>query len=192
MDGQTKLSETVDTLADFSAPAYDALPEIDLYMDQVTGYLNKLLCRVCRAEDDAPLTGSRINNYVKGGYVARPVHKKYGKEQLAMLYMLCYAKQNLSIPEVAALLGLYGEESIEQVYTRFGRIHSEAVQAAAREVQGAEDLREKAMELLLRSTAERYLAEEIIASLAVKEAAPAKEKKEKKSKKEKANKERTE
>ena len=60
-------------------PTYDALPEIDLYMDQVIGYLNRLLCRVCRSEDGAPLTPSMINNYVKGGHVERPVQKKYSR-----------------------------------------------------------------------------------------------------------------
>ena len=76
-------------LEQFDVPTYDALPEIDLYMDQVIGYLNRLLCRVCRSEDGAPLTPSMINNYVKGGHVERPVQKKYSRDRIAMLYMLC-------------------------------------------------------------------------------------------------------
>ena len=92
-------------LEQFDVPTYDALPEIDLYMDQVIGYLNRLLCRVCRSEDGAPLTPSMINNYVKGGHVERPVQKKYSRDRIAMLYMLCCLKQNLTISEAAALLG---------------------------------------------------------------------------------------
>ena len=87
-----KLFSTAKELTDFSLPDYRALPEIDLYMDQVTGYLNKLLCRVCRSEDGAPLTPNRINNYVKDGHIDRSVQKKYNLDQIAMLYMLCCTK----------------------------------------------------------------------------------------------------
>ena len=60
-----KLYKTAEELSEFSLPSYDSLPEIELYMDQLTGYLNKLLCRICKSEDGTPLTPNRINNYVK-------------------------------------------------------------------------------------------------------------------------------
>lgn len=186
MADQTKLQDTVASLSDFTVPAYDALPEIALYMDQVTGYLNKLLCRICRSEDGMPLTAGRINNYVKGGHITRPTQKKYDREQIAMLYMLCCIKQNLSIPEASALLRLYEADSCAALYEKFRTAQENTVRTVAGELSAAnsEDaLREKALELILRSTAERYLAEEIIAALAE---VPAEEApKEKKSKKEK-------
>lgn len=164
-----KLFLTARELTDFTLPSYDALPEIDLYMDQVTGYLNKLLCRVCRSEDGIPLTPNRINNYVKGGHIDRPVQKKYNRDQLAMLYMLCCAKQNLTIPEASALLGMHKAESTAALYEKFKALQEETVHTCAAEIaeSAADDaaLCEKALELVLRSTAERFLAEEIIAAL---------------------------
>lgn len=186
-----KLFSTADELKSFSLPEYSALPEIDLYMDQVTSYLNKLLCRVCRSEDGSPLTPNRINNYVKGGYIERPLQKKYSREQIAMLYMLCCAKQNLTIPEASALLGAYAEESVGALYEKFKALQEKTVQNCAAELAGTDAdrtaLLEKALELVLRSTAERFLAEEILAAL-TEEESPAehtkgKDKKEKKEKK---------
>ena len=185
-----KLFRTAGELTDFALPSYEALPEIDLYMDQVTGYLNKLLCRVCRSEDGTPLTPNRINNYVKGGHIDRPMQKKYDRDQIAMLYMLCCAKQNLSIPEASALLGMHREVSTAALYQKFKALQENTVHVYAAEITqtpvDAAALGEKALELMLRSTAERFMAEEIIAALSATEAPvpdEAEKEKDKKSKK---------
>ncbi|MBQ4557215.1 MAG: DUF1836 domain-containing protein [Clostridia bacterium] len=180
-----KLYKTAAELSDFSLPTYDSLPEIDLYMDQLTGYLNKLLCRICRSEDGTPLTQNRINNYVKDGRIARPVQKKYGRDQIAMLYMLCCTKQNLQLPEASSLLAMLGEDGTEHLYESFRTQQEQIVKSCAAELsktgQDEISLREKALELVLRSTAERFIAEAIIETLC-KEELPAKPKKEKKKK----------
>lgn len=180
-----KLYKTAGELADFSLPSYDALPEIDLYMDQLTGYLNKLLCRICRSEDGSPLTPNRINNYVKDGRIERPVQKKYDRDRIAMLYMLCCTKQNLQLPEASALLAMLGESGTEPLYESFRQMQEKIVQQCAGELAATEAneaaLREKALELVLRSTAERFIAEAIIDTLRGEEK-PVKTKKEKKNK----------
>lgn len=166
MSDTPALADLAATLAAFDVPAYDVLPEIDLYMDQVIGYLNRLLCRVCRSEDGAPLTPSMINNYVKGGHVERPVQKKYSHDRLAMLYMLCCLKQNLTISEAAALLG--GEDTAA-LFARFRALQTETLRGLSAAVPPADAdadcLRETALRLSLHSAAERLLAEAIIAAL---------------------------
>lgn len=177
------LKDLAAALADFSVPAYDALPEIDLYMDQVIGYLNRLLCRVCRSEDGAPLTPSMINNYVKGGHVERPVQKKYSRDRLAMLYMLCCLKQNLTISEAAALLD---DADTAALYARFCALQTEALHGLADAVPPADAdadcLRATALRLSLHSAAERLLAEAIIAALPSEETDSETAKKQKKAK----------
>ncbi len=166
MSDANALEQLADALAHFDVPAYGALPEIDLYMDQVIGYLNRLLCRICRSEDGAPLTPSMINNYVKSGHVERPVQKKYNRDRIAMLYMLCCLKQNLTISEAAALLG--GEDT-EALFARFRILQTEALRGLSAAVPAADadvaSLREAALRLSLHSAAERLLAEAIIAAL---------------------------
>lgn len=180
------LKAKAEALEQFVPPEYDALPEIDLYMDQVISYLNRLLCSVCRSDDGAPLTPSMINNYVKGGYVARPVQKKYSRDRIAMLYMLCCVKQNLTIPEAAALLD---DSDAEQLYARFRALQKETLQSAARDADLSESkdesaLRMTALRLILHSAAERLLAEEIIARLVKSEESTDTAKKQKKQNKE--------
>ena len=84
--------------------AWEEMPDLGLYMDQVTSFLNRLLRPFTLGRDDAPLTPSMINNYVKSGHISRPSKKKYCREQLAALYMLCSLKKNLSITDAAALI----------------------------------------------------------------------------------------
>ena len=172
MSDANALEQLADALAHFDVPAYGALPEIDLYMDQVIGYLNRLLCRICRSEDGAPLTPSMINNYVKGG------QKKYNRDRIAMLYMLCCLKQNLTISEAAALLG--GEDT-EALFARFRILQTEALRGLSAAVPAADadaaSLREAALRLSLHSAAERLLAEAIIAALPADDAEAKKPKK---------------
>lgn len=183
-----KLYKTAGELSGFSLPEYEALPEIELYMDQLTGYLNKLLCKICRSDDGTPLTPNRINNYVKDGRIERPVQKKYGKNQIAMLYMLCCTKQNLQLPEASALLSMLGEEGTQPLYDKFKATQEEIVKSCANELSETEPtkdaLRKKALELVLKSTAERFIAEAIIETLRGEEPTAHKPKKDKKEKKE--------
>lgn len=180
-----KIEKTADKLSRFSLPAYDSLPEIELYMDQLVGYLNKLLLDTCRSEDGEPLTPNRVNNYVKDGRIERPVQKKYDRDKIAMLYMLCCAKQNLMLPEASALLSALGDSDVMGLYERFRALQEPIVKSCAEELSGCvksdEAMLEKALELTLRSTAERYVAEEIIASVCG-DVAPVKAQKEKKRK----------
>ena len=161
------LTQKLKALEDLELPAFADLPSIDLYMDQVLGYLNPILLSVCRAQDGAPLTPNMINNYVKGGYLARPVQKKYGRDHLAMLYMLCSVKQNLSLPEASALLG---DKEIATAFADISKLQTESVRQTAAEVltvgKDARLLRKKALELALRAAAQRRIAEEILAALA--------------------------
>lgn len=185
-----KLYKTAAELSDFSLPKYEALPEIELYMDQLTGYLNKLLCKICRSEDGTPLTANRINNYVKDGRIKRPVQKKYGKDHIAMLYMLCCTKQNLTLPEASALLGMLEGDGAEVLYGEFAALQESIVKKCAEELTSTTPdevaLRQKALELVLRSTAERFIAEAIISTLTPEPVEEKKEKPKKEKKKETA------
>lgn len=181
-----KLYRTAGELSDFALPRYDSLPEIELYMDQLTGYLNKLLCRICKSEDGTPLTPNRVNNYVKDGRIERPVQKKYDRDRIAMLYMLCCTKQNLTLPEASSLLSLFKGDT-KALYNEFCSLQEDIVKRCSAELASTEAdqdaLREKALELVLRSTAERFIAEAIIASLVPEEVPEEKKEKTKKEKK---------
>ena len=80
----------------YSLPAYDQIPNVGLYLEQVTKYLNEYL----EPLGCAPLTGSMIANYVKKGLVKNPVKKQYDREHIARLLVIAVSKTVLSLEEV--------------------------------------------------------------------------------------------
>lgn len=85
-----------------SLPKWDELPNIDLYMDQVIALVNRYLGFLC--DDEALITHSMINNYVKLKIIPMPMKKRYCKTHLACLIMIGALKQSLSIPTIRFLL----------------------------------------------------------------------------------------
>ena len=78
----------------------DDIPNIDLYMDQVTTFMEKELASSKRHEDDKILTKTMINNYAKNNLLPPPVKKKYSKEHLLVMIFIYYFKNFLSIKDI--------------------------------------------------------------------------------------------
>lgn len=82
------------------------IPNIDLYMDQVTTFMDKNLRKSARyPEDDKVMTKTMINNYAKNDLLPPPVKKKYSKEHMLVLIFIYYYKGILSINDIRTLLG---------------------------------------------------------------------------------------
>lgn len=80
------------------------IPAIDLYMDQVTTFMNKQLNGHRRFEDDKILTKTMINNYSKNELLPPPVKKRYSKEHVILLILIYYLKNILSINDIKTIL----------------------------------------------------------------------------------------
>ncbi len=91
------------TICDFHCPRWGELPSIPLYMDQVLLVVNETLQPLSSCDDTA-ITAAMINNYVKQKLIAPPIKKKYGRDQLSALIMVCVLKRVLSISEISSLL----------------------------------------------------------------------------------------
>ena len=79
------------------------IPNIDLYMDQVTTFMEAQLAHSKRYEDDKILTKTMINNYAKNNLLPPPVKKKYSKEHMLMLIFIYYFKSLLSFRDIEEL-----------------------------------------------------------------------------------------
>ena len=100
-------------------PKWDELPELDLYLDQVLLYVNNV-CGSSISAADKGLTASMINNYVKHGYIAKPVKKKYQRRQVARLIAITTLKTVFSIQEISATLNmLHKEADSRELYDDF-------------------------------------------------------------------------
>lgn len=83
----------------------DDIPNIDLYMDQVTTFMDRKLRNTTRyPEEGKILTKTMINNYAKNDLLPPPVKKKYSKEHMILLIFIYYYKGILSISDIQTLL----------------------------------------------------------------------------------------
>ena len=79
-------------ILNMALPQWELLPDIGLYMDQVITLMDRTFSP---ALPKGEMTKSMVNNYVKVGMIPRPVGKKYDREHLAMLLMICVFKQDV-------------------------------------------------------------------------------------------------
>ena len=80
------------------------VPNINLYMDQVTTFMDEHLSDIKRHEDDKILTKTMINNYTKNNLLPAPVKKKYSKEHIYILTFIYYLKNILYINDIQKIL----------------------------------------------------------------------------------------
>ena len=100
------------------------IPNIDLYMDQVTSFMETQLKSTKRDSEDKVLTKTMINNYAKNDLLPAPIKKKYSKEHLLLLIFIYYFKNILSMKDIEQILNPISEKyfqtdsavSISQIY----------------------------------------------------------------------------
>lgn len=81
------------------------MPNIDLYMDQVTTFMDEQLQSTTRNPgDDKILTKTMINNYAKNNLLPPPVKKKYSRDHMMILTMIYYLKGVLSFNDIQELI----------------------------------------------------------------------------------------
>ncbi|SER92293.1 DUF1836 domain-containing protein [Lachnobacterium bovis] len=98
------LQELLDTLHSMDYVKSQEVPNINLYMDQVTTFMETQLANIKRHEDDKILTKTMINNYAKNDLLPPPEKKKYSKEHVLTLLFIYYFKNILSINDIKSVL----------------------------------------------------------------------------------------
>lgn len=104
-------------LKDMSALNYikpGDVPNINLYMDQVTTFMYEHLHDTKRTTDDKVLTKTMINNYAKNNLLPSPVKKKYSKEHIYILTFIYYFKNILSISDIQKMLNPLTEKFFDE------------------------------------------------------------------------------
>ena len=83
----------------------EQIPDIPLYMDQLTTFMDERLEKSKRYPEDKVLTKTMINNYAKNNLLPPPVRKKYTKEHTLLLIFIYYFKNMLSFHDIETLFG---------------------------------------------------------------------------------------
>ena len=109
------------------------IPNIDLYMDQVTTFMESNLGNLKRNPDDKVLTKTMINNYAKNDLLPAPEKKKYSKNHVLLLTFIYYFKNILSIGDITTLMKHIKEKhfqpgsnpSLEEIYSEIVKLQPE-------------------------------------------------------------------
>lgn len=120
----------------------EEIPGIDLYMDQVTTFMENNLSSSKRHPEDKVLTKTMINNYAKNHLLPPPVKKKYSREHILMLTFIYYFKNIMSINDIQVLLGPIAEEffpgngslKLTEVYQEIMDLESEQIEPLIKDV----------------------------------------------------------
>lgn len=132
------------------------LPNIDLYMDQVTTFMDQQLASSKRYEEDKILTKTMINNYAKNNLLPPPVKKKYSKEHVLMLIFIYYFKSILSISDIQQILNpisekYFGSETdfnLEEIYNEVFRLEQTEVSYLQKDIAKKFQISQKTFEML--------------------------------------------
>ncbi|QOV18248.1 DUF1836 domain-containing protein [Blautia liquoris] len=104
IDTNDMLGSILKSLSNIDYVKPEDIPNIDLYMDQVTTFMDAALSHSKRYPDDKILTKTMINNYAKNDLLPPPIKKKYSREHMLILVFIYYFKSVLSITDIQSLL----------------------------------------------------------------------------------------
>ncbi len=132
----------------------EEIPNIDLYMDQVTTFMDRQLGKLRRFEDDKTLTKTMINNYAKNDLLPPPIKKKYSKDHVLVLTFIYYFKNVLSINDINTVLNPITDKyfqkedgiNLEAIYKEICSIGSNIISTMKDDVTSKLDLSMKSFE----------------------------------------------
>jgi hypothetical protein len=125
----------VSQLNDRQLPSWDELPDLELYMDQVLSLVGRYL----PGSDVKSLTASMVNNYVKQKVLPPPVNKRYTRNHIAALLMLCSLKSVMPIADIQQLFTMCDiQTDIRPLYDEFRKVYNQVNPAVAKQIIGLE------------------------------------------------------
>lgn len=142
IDTKDMLKSILDSLSRIDYIKPEDIPNIDLYMDQVTTFMDSHLAASKRYPDDKILTKTMINNYAKNKLLPPPTKKKYSKEHLLVMVFIYYFKGILSITDIQALLNPITEKyfqgdkdfNIESIYNEVFLLEKRQADSLAKDI----------------------------------------------------------
>lgn len=114
---------TAETIRNFRMPRYSELPNMGLYIDQVLAYMDEVFRQMELSKSEKLLTSSMVNNYVKKGVLPVTIKKRYYREHIAYLVIVCIAKQVFTIDEISRMIKI--QKSAYDIETAYNYICTE-------------------------------------------------------------------
>lgn len=142
IDPQDILNSILSSLEKIDYIKPKEIPDIDLYMDQVTTFMEEHLHTSKRYPEDKILTKTMINNYSKNNLLPPSNKKKYSKEHMILLIFIYYFKNFLPINDIQGILDPITEKffqskegrDLTDVYQEIFQIQLENIDEEARDM----------------------------------------------------------
>ena len=115
-------------LDDLRLPSWEEIPNLGLYMEQVTVLLREYLDYLPpELKDEQFITAATINNYVRIKVMPEPVKRRYYRVHIAYLIIILTLKQSLSIALIQKVIPMgLSEDEVEAIYTAYASRHRQA------------------------------------------------------------------
>lgn len=125
-------------LNNYRLPAWEEIPDLGLYMEQVVALLRQYLDYLPpELKDEEFITAAAINNYVRTKIMPEPVKKRYYRIHIAYLLLICTLKQGLSIALIKKLLPVgLPEAELRTLYDSYAARHALAAAFFIEQVRG--------------------------------------------------------
>lgn len=142
-DMQKLFKELMDTVEQLTYVRPEEIPSVDLYMDQVLGFINERMLHLTRnPKEDKIFTKTMINNYAKTKILPAPVKKKYSKDHILLLLLIYYFKGVLSVGDTGDLLGKITEKffggnddfGLEEIYMEVFSLEEHQIEVLRKDI----------------------------------------------------------
>ena len=112
--------DSIKKILEFHCPRYNELPNIPLYKDQVIKFIENVFSDIFKYPEEKILTATMINSYVKKKIILPPTDKKYDREHVVYLIVICAMKQIFTLEEIHRLYEMQKDRySLEISYDYF-------------------------------------------------------------------------
>ena len=155
-------AEAAAALRRFHLPAYEDIPDVGLFLEQVVQYINSYFAPLT----PGIITASMVSNYVKKDIIARPLRRQYDREQIASLFFITAAKSVVTLEELQAIFRVQRRSYPPNIAYDYFRMEMENVLAYvfglkdAPDAVGVEQTEEKTMlrNIIIAAAHRLYLA----------------------------------
>lgn len=147
-----KIKEMIDSLNFSDDIKLSEISSVNLYVEQVTSFMEDKLGHIKRNGDDKIITKTMINNYAKTGLIMSPVdnNRKYSKQHIILLNLIYHLKKIYAIDDIHTLFKpiLHNIEIKEDDVIPLEDIYSIFLDIKETEFSGFNDIIEKNLKLI--------------------------------------------
>lgn len=121
--------EEITKLETITLPSWDLIPKDGVYKEELLSYLTDVL-RPLGVVDKNVITSSIVNNYVRHGYIDKPIKKKYYRPAIAQLIVISIFKQVIIIEDLVKGIDFeISNYGLEEGYENFKKNFNQAREA---------------------------------------------------------------